>query len=176
VVRVCRALFAHDANLVPCLPVRHLPPDFTPILALLDLLLFDREYDPSRKHALFTLIIPIAYVLFFSAAYELTGRLPVPYFFLDYLTYSWLRAGADGIGVVYWVLILSGVIIGLGAAAQHLKNQCQENPVKHVVMVIAVMLGLSLISALIDLLPPGGQVTQCYRSLPHWHQPPTGSS
>ena len=166
--------FGFAVLLSPTVPIEYLVSpsniflhNLTPILALLDFVLFDRQYDPYGKPALFTLIMPIAYVLFFIAAYELTGRLPAPYFFLDYQKCGWLRIGADGIGVVYWVLMLSVVLIGMGAGILDLRGQCREKPVVFSVIVIAAMLGLSVVCALISLLLPASQIVRSNGPLPH---------
>ncbi len=119
--------------------------NLTPMLALLDFVLFDREYNPPKAHALFGLVMPLGYMVFFFGAYELSGRLPVPYFFLDYRTVGWLSVGADGIGVVYWVLILVGVLLGIGVGILDLKQQCRRRPLRCAVTVVAGMVGLSVV-------------------------------
>jgi len=101
-----------------------------------------QENRPSKKHALLALVMPLAYLLFFFAAYELTGRLPVPDFFLDYETYGWLRIGASGIGVVHWVLVLVDVLLGIGVGVVKLRARCQETPLRRSITVIAAMLGV----------------------------------
>jgi hypothetical protein len=126
----------------------------TPMLAVLDFILFDGNYDPPRKPSSFALVMPLAYGLFFFAAYELSGRLPVPYFFLDYKTYGWLRVDARGIGVVYWILVLSAVLLGIGGGILNLKKRCHEKPLTCSMLVLAAMPGLSLVFALISVLRP----------------------
>jgi len=127
----------------------------TPMLAVLDFVLFDRAYDPPRRQSLFALVLPLAYMMFFFAAYELSGRLPVPYFFLDYKRYGWLGIGARGIGVLYWVLILSGVLLGLGVGILSLKKRCPGKPLTCFLIVTVVMPGVSLVFALLSVLLPG---------------------
>jgi len=125
--------------------------NLTPMLALLDFVLFDRGYNPRKRHALFGLIIPLAYMVFFFAVYELSGRLPVPYFFLDYRTLGWLSIGANGIGVVYWMLILVGVVLGMGVGMLELKERCQTELLRCAVMVVAGMVGLSVVFGIVGV-------------------------
>ncbi len=74
-----------------------------------------------------TLIMPLLYTIAFFGAYEITGELPVPCFFLDYRVYGWFRVATKGMGVLDWI-VFAVVLIGVGAAARRLQAGAQRRP------------------------------------------------
>jgi len=50
----------------------------------------------------------------------------VPYYFLDYEKLGWLRISENGIGVIYWILIISVVMLGIGQLILALNNWAQK--------------------------------------------------
>lgn len=92
---------------------------FAPSLALIDFLLFDNDVKMSNKQMVWTIIPPFWYLSFVAIFISLGITFPpesqlVPYFFLDYQTLGWFRISNNGIGVVYWCLIIMTLFIGLG--------------------------------------------------------------
>ena len=88
-----------------------------PILALVDFFLFNSEIKLTKVNCLFGTAMPIYYVIFFligiplGVTYLKGSR--APYFFLEYETLTWFKFTDKGPGVFYWILILTGAIIGL---------------------------------------------------------------
>jgi len=89
-----------------------------PLLALCDFFVFDTDIRLNAKNCLFGLFMPLYYLIFFLIGIPLGFRYlggdnVAPYFFLDYKTYGWLKISKNGIGVVYWCLIMLVFIAGL---------------------------------------------------------------
>jgi hypothetical protein len=125
--------------------------NLTPILALLDFIIFDQDSRISHRHLGLGLIMPLLYAIFFFSAYEITGKLPVPYFFLDYKKLGWVGFGAEGIGVAYWVGLLLLALIGIGAVALKLKVTAERRPLLVSGVVLVGMVSLSIIFSLVSL-------------------------
>lgn len=92
--------------------------NLVPICAILDWCFYGNTARLKRSSALCGMAPALAYVCFVYVC--VAGGIPfsgntVPYFFLDYQTYGWLKIGG-GIGVVYWIVLLAGVLVGLGYA------------------------------------------------------------
>lgn len=117
--------------------------NLTPAFALLDYLNFDSDSRVQSKHIPLSLIMPLFYTVFFCIAYAITGKLPVPYFFLDYKKYGWYRITKKGIGVFYWIGFLSLGLLGIGTAMLKLKALNKENPFAVSLVSAAMMLGIS---------------------------------
>lgn len=124
--------------------------NLTPMLALIDFINFDQDSRINRRNLGLGLLMPLLYMIFFFSAYEITGKLPVPYFFLDYKELGWLRFGAEGFGVVYWVGLLLIVLLGIGVTILKLKKIAERRPVVVSVLVVATMISLSLIFSLVS--------------------------
>lgn len=95
----------------------------TPILAVLDFAAADRHYRPRRVHLAFSIIMPLLYLctaMTLSLRGVAFGRRNVPYFFLDYERFGWFAIGRQGIGVVYWLLLITGMMVGLAYLLQRL--------------------------------------------------------
>ena len=117
--------------------------NLTPVLALLDYLNFDSDSRVQSKHIPLSLVMPLFYTVFFCIAYAITGKLPVPYFFLDYKKYGWYRITRKGIGVFYWIGFLSLGLLGIGAAMLKLKALHKKKPFVVSIVSVAMMLGIS---------------------------------
>ena len=50
----------------------------------------------------------------------------VPYYFLDYQKLGWLRISGNGIGVIYWILLISVVMLGIGQLLLILNTRAQK--------------------------------------------------
>ncbi len=124
----------------------------TPLLAFLDYLLFDQEMANKKRQVWLALVMPLLYMVFFFAAYAKTGQLPVPYFFLDFQTYGWFSIGVGGIGVVYWIVILTLILLGIASLTQKIQMASRKRPWTVSVGVVAVMLGLPALLTLLSVL------------------------
>ena len=88
-----------------------------PILAIVDFFLFDTDIKLTYKSSLLATISPISYVVFvyigriFNLKY--TENLYYPYFFLNIDSNGFLFEKGT-MGVIPWIIILLGFIIGLG--------------------------------------------------------------
>ena len=88
-----------------------------PILALVDFFVFGNEIKLTKVNCILGAAMPIYYVIFFLIGIPLgftylNGN-RAPYFFLDYEKLTWFRFTENGPGVIYWILILTALIIGL---------------------------------------------------------------
>ncbi|HZW48704.1 MAG TPA: Pr6Pr family membrane protein [Bacillota bacterium] len=117
--------------------------NLTPVLALLDYLNFDADSRVQSRQIPLSLVMPLLYAVFFCISYAITGKLPVPYFFLDYKKYGWYRITRKGIGIIYWIVFLSFGLLGIGAAMLKLKALHKKNPFTVSLVSVAVMLGIS---------------------------------
>ena len=88
-----------------------------PMLAIVDFFLFDTDIKITYKSSLLATISPISYVFFvyigriFNLKY--TENLYYPYFFLNIDSNGFLFEKGT-MGVIPWIIILLGAIIGLG--------------------------------------------------------------
>jgi hypothetical protein len=99
--------------------------NLAPLLAFTDFILCDYEYSSSKKHVLYGIIMPglyIATLLILSFNGIEFGEKNVPYFFLDYETLGWLSIGENGIGVVYWLIMISALLLLIGAGILKVKD------------------------------------------------------
>lgn len=87
-----------------------------PLLAIFDWCFFGKSKNFTIKQSLLSLVFPFVYCLvmliraFFGIKIE--GNL-VPYFFLDYEKSGWLSISKNGLGVIYWIIILTIALIGM---------------------------------------------------------------
>ena len=88
-----------------------------PILAIVDFFLFDKDIQLTYKSSLLATIPPICYVVFVyvGAIFKIqyTKDLYYPYFFLNIDTNGFFFEKGT-MGVIPWIIILLGFIIGLG--------------------------------------------------------------
>lgn len=127
---------------------------FTPIFSLASFLLLDAKHIKRGKPVLLALIMPIGYAIFFLSYYHLVGSQPVSYFFLDYKVLGWFTISSSGLGVAYWIMLISLLILGFGYgvvyALHRLKNE--RTKTKIILFVAISMLGLSLMMTLLNPL------------------------
>lgn len=86
-----------------------------PVLAIVDWCLWAWPYRTKRGSAALGIILPLCYVIYalVGSAFGMTfgeGSY-VPYYFLDYRALGWLRIDPPSLGVVWWIIILSAVIL-----------------------------------------------------------------
>lgn len=88
-----------------------------PILAIVDFFLFDKDIKLTYKSSLLATISPICYVIFVytgaTLKLEYSENLYYPYFFLNIDTNGFLFEKGT-MGIIPWIIILLGFIIGLG--------------------------------------------------------------
>lgn len=90
--------------------------NLVPILAIADWLLFDYEYKTTNKTFLLGTIMPLYYLAFalicsaMGVTFGESGQI-APYFFLDYQANGWFSIGDGKFGVVYWIIILVGIVL-----------------------------------------------------------------
>jgi len=88
-----------------------------PILAIVDFFLFDKDIKLTYKSSLLATISPICYVVFVYAGaifkIQYGKDLYYPYFFLNIDTNGFLFEKGT-MGIIPWIIILLGFIIGLG--------------------------------------------------------------
>ncbi|MCB5288194.1 MAG: Pr6Pr family membrane protein [Candidatus Cloacimonetes bacterium] len=101
-----------------------------PIAAILDYIFFEKSQVKQRFTLLYTVIPPYAYVVLTLVLSRLGVRYAegeiVPYFFLNYEKLGWLRFSENGIGVIYWILIISVVMLGIGQLILALNTWAQK--------------------------------------------------
>lgn len=106
----------------------------TPILAIIDFLIFDREYKLNKIHALYATIPPLLYVVFVVIGSQLGlrwGKMYAPYNFLNYnaktgwfgFDLSLLGWETLGIGVFYNIVFLTIIFILIGLLFIWIKNR-----------------------------------------------------
>ena len=88
-----------------------------PILALVDFFLFDKDIQLTYKSSLLATIPPVCYVVFVyvGAIFKIqyAKNLYYPYFFLNIDTNGFFFEKGT-MGIIPWIIILLGFIIGLG--------------------------------------------------------------
>ncbi len=101
-----------------------------PIAAILDYIFFEKSHIKHGFTLLYTLIPPYAYVALTLVLSRLGVRYAegeiVPYYFLNYEKLGWLRIFENGLGVIYWILIISLVMLGIGQLILALNTWAQK--------------------------------------------------
>lgn len=101
--------------------------NLTPILAILDWLLYDYVYKSNKYSFIYGIIMPLYYVAFayICDAFKVQFQpgMTVPYFFFDYHTLGWFRIDASGIGAAYWIALLVLMVFGIGWVLMWGKNK-----------------------------------------------------
>ena len=109
----------------------------TPILAIVDFLVFDNDYKSKNSHALYAVIPPLLYVLFIvilSSSGLRWGKMSAPYNFLNFgAPTGWLGFDLSlysfetlGIGVFYMIILLSVIFIFIGIAFLNIRKKYQN--------------------------------------------------
>lgn len=105
----------------------------TPVLAILDYIWFDYEFESKGKDAFFGVVPPlcyVAYVYILSAVGVRWGEMTAPYNFLNYAaTVGWfgfdlsqMSSVTFGVGVFYMIVVLVLIFIGLGKVFLMIKD------------------------------------------------------
>jgi len=115
----------------------------TPILSVIDYIRQPGESIPT-KNLWTVMIMPILYSLYFFAEYAYTGEMPVRYFFMDYRKHGWLRASRQGLGVVYWIILLLITLFGIGRGLLALRDLGKKQPLKTSLWTSGIMLFISI--------------------------------
>lgn len=87
-----------------------------PLAAIFDWCFFGNSIKLKKRHTLYALIFPFVYCVFMLIRSFLGLTVEgnhVPYFFLDYKKYSWFLISKNGLGVIYWILILTFALLGI---------------------------------------------------------------
>lgn len=106
----------------------------TPILAIIDFLVFDGEYKFEKRYSIYAIIPPLLYVLFVVIASNLGfrwGTMAAPYNFLNFQAETgWFGFNPSlfgwetmGIGVFYMILLLSALFIAIGRLFLFIKDK-----------------------------------------------------
>lgn len=97
-----------------------------PILSIASFIIFDYKFKTSKLTFLYPLLTPIYYFCFvmIMAANNVyfTTDSNFPYFFLDYKTLGWFSFD-NGIGVVYWIIIVMVIVALLSLLFIFIKNK-----------------------------------------------------
>ena len=105
-----------------------------PLAAILDYIFFEKSHVMYRYALFYSVIPPYAYVALTLVLSRLGVRYAegeiVPYFFLNYEKLGWLHFSEDRIGVIYWILIISVVMLGIGQLILTLNTWAQKRKVK----------------------------------------------
>lgn len=107
----------------------------TPVLSIIDFLLYSESYIPSEKHVYYSIVPPLVYVGFIIVLGQVFhirwyGDMLAPYNFLNYgastgwfgFNLSLLSSKTLGIGTFYMIIILLIIFIGLGTLFLKLKR------------------------------------------------------
>lgn len=110
-------IFIKDNNTAYLLSIGNLcVHNLLPLAAIFDWCFFGKSNHIKTKQILLALIFPFFYcVLMLIRSFlgiTISGNL-VPYFFLDYQASGWLKIGKNGIGVIYWIIILALALVGM---------------------------------------------------------------
>ena len=86
-----------------------------PIIAVVDWFMFDYGYKSNHFTFLYGGIMPMCYLIFVmicsvSGVTFADGSI-VPYFFLNYETLGWFSIGSMKLGVFYWIVLLTIVVL-----------------------------------------------------------------
>ena len=97
-----------------------------PILAVCDWLVNVQCYRHKKSDLFWSISTPLAYFVFVMIA-SLSGvefgyGAKVPYFFLDFYQYGWFNLGSFPMGVFWWILIVLGIVLGIGALLLKVKD------------------------------------------------------
>lgn len=97
-----------------------------PMLAIADFILCDWRLRGGRWMCLLAAIPPMGYfaltmILSMNGVRYHDGGI-VPYYFLDYQKLGWFKISAEGIGVVYWVLVMVVIVASVGLGLLAAKN------------------------------------------------------
>ncbi len=99
----------------------------TPLLAIVDWALFTPGQQAARARPAHGLVLPLGYAGFLLianiAGLTFAGGAQAPYFFVDAQTNGWFSLGNGRVGIVWWMLLIAGLILLIGQAIRHLPRQ-----------------------------------------------------
>lgn len=107
----------------------------TPVLAIIDFIMFDYRYQSNYFHAVYAVIPPLCYVVYVVVAATGFGvrweNMYAPYNFLNFgaetgwfgFDTSLMSSETLGIGVFYMIIVLLVIFIGIGEIYLLLKNK-----------------------------------------------------
>ena len=109
----------------------------TPVLAIIDFIINDIDYNSKNIHSIYAIIPPLFYTVFVVIASSLGlrwGNMYAPYNFLNYgVPTGWFGFGTSivgwetlGIGVAYNIIILSIIFIIIGRIFIFLRNKINK--------------------------------------------------
>jgi len=99
--------------------------NITPIFGIADFIVCDYGFLSKKRYVLLGTILPLIYCIvtlllsFSGVTYgeDSSGATRiVPYFFLDYKKLGWFSISDNGYGVLIWVLIITVLVLAMGAA------------------------------------------------------------
>ncbi len=103
---------------------------FAPVIAICDFIFFDYEYTYTKFSKLLTIVTPFYYMIFTIICHEAGLRWgkshdAFPYFFADYDSFGWFGF-ENGMGVIYWIIIIFALVIGMGYGLLGLQKLAQK--------------------------------------------------
>lgn len=116
----------------------------TAVFAVIDYLVSDKKIN-FKNQSSYGLIGPLAYLGFAYLMYFLGIKFSgadFPYFFLDFNQLGWLSL-SNGLGIIYWWIIILGIVFGLSKACLELKNVNIKNK-SIIVSVVMLMITISI--------------------------------
>lgn len=123
----------------------------TPVLAMVDYLMNDHKITVN-KQGLYGLITPAYYLVFsytmYFAGIRFSDGSKFPYFFLDFESNGWFTFNDGKLGVVFWYLIVMGLIYLISEVASNIKRRNRQDAP---IMVAVGMVLLTLIVTAIRL-------------------------
>lgn len=98
-----------------------------PLAAIHDYIFFELKHVATRRTVSLVMVPPWIYfavilILSFTTNITYINDQPMPYFFLNYHQLGWFRIADGRIGVFYWVIILSILMLAIGFTL-HLLNR-----------------------------------------------------
>ena len=92
---------------------------FAPLIALLDFLIFDRDFKIGKWTFALSFVFPLIYLtmtfLLSINPIRYSNGSNFPYYFLDYRTHGWWALPPNGLGVFWWLIIVA-VMLSISTA------------------------------------------------------------
>ena len=100
--------------------------NISPIFAILDFCFFNNKFKTSKTTFIWGLVMPFCYfistIAFILGNTDFGDGATAPYFFLDYKTNSWFNIEGGQFGTFYWIIIVSGLVLGISMLLVWIKN------------------------------------------------------
>lgn len=113
----------------------------TPLFSVVDYLVSDRRLY-NKKQYLYGLITPLYYLIFANLMYVMGIKFSgsnFPYFFLDFIENGWFSFGNGKIGVIYWYVIVLGIVIGISIATIKLRRSMNKHMVIYTALTMVLL-------------------------------------